>query len=188
MEVLRLCLFVLPADVMGHAHNLFDSDVGGIGFSNAMEDPSTAWPMPSSFLPQNSTSRTAHVTERQEMEKIVGSTANPMAWSSLSKVERITMDLQPPVFHLESEEDIEHRTTPRTGKGKQAAQPQRSQITEMTKIFLFNAYVAPRTLIIPPIRRKLSVMSFGFSLSDVVKLLEISTRVYIAFKGMLPRL
>jgi hypothetical protein len=28
-------------------------------------------------------------------------------------------------------------------------------------------------------------MSFGFSPSDVVKLVEISTRVYIAFKGML---
>jgi hypothetical protein len=27
-------------------------------------------------------------------------------------------------------------------------------------------------------------MSFGFSPSDVVKLLEISTRVYVAFKGM----
>ena len=27
-------------------------------------------------------------------------------------------------------------------------------------------------------------MSFGFSPSDIVKLAEISTRVYIAFKGM----
>jgi hypothetical protein len=27
-------------------------------------------------------------------------------------------------------------------------------------------------------------MSFGFSPSDAVKLVEISTRVYIAFKGM----
>ena len=28
-------------------------------------------------------------------------------------------------------------------------------------------------------------MSFGFSPSDVVKLVELSTRVYLAFKGML---
>jgi hypothetical protein len=182
----NLCLFVLPADVMDHVRNLFDGDVGGIGASNAMEDPSTAWPMPSSLLPKNSSSRTAHVTERQEMEKPVGSTANPIAWSSLSNAERIAIDSQPPVSHSESEEDIEHRTTPRTGKGEQAAQPQRSQITETTKTFPPNAYVAPRTLTTPPIQRKLSVISFGFSPSDVVKLLEISTRVFITFKGMSP--
>lgn len=33
--------------------------------------------------------------------------------------------------------------------------------------------------------RRSAVMSFGFSPSDVVKLVEVSTRVYLAFKGML---
>jgi hypothetical protein len=130
-----LCLSVLPADLMDHAHKFLESDEREIVLSHVLEDPSITWPRPGSLVQKDSSSRTAHTSVRQGRKKLVGSTANPVVHSGLSETERRAMDSRQPVSRSESsEEDIEHRNTPHTGKGKQVARPQLSQITEMPKI------------------------------------------------------